>query len=79
MPNITATAPSYAPDGSRGYHLAVTDSWRASGWIYVADNGHTVYATIDHALSRSVGIVAARTDLTPVWISENADAILHQF
>lgn len=79
MPTITATAPTYAPDGSHGYHLAVTANGRASGWIYVADNGHTVYATIDRAPWRSVGTVATPADLSPDWITENTGAILHQF
>ncbi|SIC20043.1 hypothetical protein [Mycobacteroides abscessus] len=79
MPTLAATAPSYAPDGSRGYHLAMTADGPASGWIYVADNGHAVYATIDRAPWRSVGNVAAPADLTPAWITENTDAILRQF
>ncbi|SLJ70478.1 hypothetical protein [Mycobacteroides abscessus] len=79
MPTITATAPAYAPDGSHGYHLAVTAARRASGWIYVADNAHTVCATIDRAPWRNVGNVADPADLTPDWISKNTDAILRQF
>jgi hypothetical protein len=74
---ITATAPDYAPDGSRGYFLEVTRGWRVTGWIYA--EGHTVYATIDRAPWQHVGTVASPAELTPAWVAKHAEAIVKPF
>lgn len=76
---LTAGAPSYAADGSHGYLLTVTNGWRATGWIYTGDDGHTVYATVDRAPWQRVGTVASPAQLTPAWIADHADAILRRF
>jgi hypothetical protein len=76
---LTATAPSYAPDGSQGYHLNVSRGSRVSGWIHVGDDSRTVYATIDRAPWQHVGTVASPAELTPAWIAEHAAAILRPF
>ncbi len=76
---LTATPPSYAPDGSRGYFLSVTRGGHVSGWIHAGDDGRTVYATIDRAPRRRVGSVASPAELTPAWVAEHADEILRSF
>lgn len=78
-PTITATAPSYAPDGARGYSLTVAHGFRVTGWIRTGDDGSTVYATIDGAPWRSVGTVISPSALTPAWVAEHTDAILQPF
>lgn len=73
---VSAEAPSYAADGSRGYTLTITDGPRhITGWIRIGDDGHTVYCTIDGAPWRPVGSVD--NVLTPAWVATHADAILH--
>lgn len=76
---IVAEAPTYAPDGSHGYFLTVTNGWRATGWIYTGDDGHTVYATIDRAPWRPVGTVTSPTELTAAWIAQHATTLLQAF
>lgn len=76
---ITAQAPNYALDGSRGYALDITRGWHATGWIRTSDDGHTVYATIAGAPWRSVGTVTTPAELTPAWIADNSHAILQSF
>jgi hypothetical protein len=76
---LTAVAPHYATDGSRGYFLYVTRGRRALGWIRVGDDNRTVYATLERAPWEPVGTVAAPAELTPTWIAEHADAILRPF
>ncbi|OHU47325.1 hypothetical protein BKG82_27115 [Mycobacteroides chelonae] len=74
---IAAEAPSYAPDGSRGYMLRVTDeNGTVNGWIQVGDDGAAVYVSIDRAPWRQVGTVASRAELNLIWIAEHAEAIL---
>lgn len=81
---ITAQAPSYATDGSQGYELTVAGGrpatgWTVSGWIRVGDDGRTVYASIDGAGWRTVGMVASPADLTIEWIGQHTDEIQRQF
>ncbi|MFV8142267.1 hypothetical protein ACNQR7_32270 [Mycolicibacterium senegalense] len=76
---LTAQAPDYALDGSQGYLLAVSRGWRASGWIYVGDDGRTVRAAIDGAGWQQVGTVSTPSELTPDWVAEHAEAILRPF
>ena len=73
---ITAEAPSYAPDGSRGYILTITGESTVSGWIRVGDDGRTVYATVDHAPWKPVGSITTPTELTPSWVADHADNIV---
>ncbi|MGJ6127128.1 hypothetical protein QN239_31575 [Mycolicibacterium sp. Y3] len=74
--HITAEAPSYAPDGSRGYILTIAGAAKLSGWIRVGDDGHTVLATVDHAPWKPVGTVDAPAELTPNWVKDHADSII---
>src|SRR3954451_20849856 len=76
---LAAELPSYAPDGSQGYFLSVTRTAHVGGWIYVAKDGRTVYATIGGAALRCIGTVTSPGELTPTWITEHADAILGAF
>jgi hypothetical protein len=76
---VIAEPPSYAPDGSRGYFLAVTGRVRLTGWIRVGDDGRTLYSTIDRAPWRPVGTVTSPAELTPAWVTEHAAAILRPF
>lgn len=76
---LTAEAPSYAPDGSRGYFLSVTRRSTVSGWIKVENDGCAVYATLDSAPWQRVGTVSSPAELTPTWIAEHTAAILRPF
>lgn len=75
-PTVSAQAPSYAPDGSRGYILTIAAQTTTTGWIRVGDDGHTVYATVDHAPWKPVGTVATPADLSPAWVHDHTDHIL---
>ena len=80
---LTAVPPTYASDGSLGYLLKVTRNGqpggRVSGWIYVGDDGRTVYATLDQAPWCRVGTVGSPAELTPAWIARRTAAILRPF
>lgn len=76
VPALVASPPSYAPDGSCGYHLT---AGRVSGWVKVGNDGRTVYATLDRAPWLSVGSVESAAELTPTWVTDHADAILARF
>lgn len=76
---LTAEAPRYATDGSRGYYLSATNGhWVVDGWIYAEDDG-AVYATIDRARWQRVGTTASPTELTLAWIADHAGEILQPF
>lgn len=76
---LTARAPEYARDGSQGYFLEARCPSRMTGWIHVAKDGRTVYATLDRTPWQNVGTVDSPAELTPAWITEHAAEILQTF
>jgi hypothetical protein len=70
---IIATAPDYAPEGSRGYHLETATG--IHGWANLGDDGRTVWATLNTEPYFVVGTVTDWTEFTPEWIAEHAEMI----
>lgn len=78
---LTITAPNYATDGSRGYHLTTTLSTRMisgdiHGWIMHSPAGRVAIACLDGCAFR---VIAPVEDLTAEWVDEHTDDILAAF
>lgn len=75
---LEVTAPSYATDGSRGYHICLSDALRGTkshGWIQLMDDQSTVIATLNSNAWREVGTVPVQGVLTQDWVQDHKDHI----